>query len=66
MLMRRSCHRQNAYRSDLFQPLPPTPTWDSLSLPVVRKVIEVLAQILDEERRRRRMLAMVRKEVGDE
>jgi hypothetical protein len=63
--MRKNSRRRNAYRSDLFQPLPPTPTWDSLSLPVVRKVVEVLAQMLHEERRRR-MLALVRKEVGHE
>jgi hypothetical protein len=63
--MRKSCRRTNAYRSDLFQPLPPTPTWDSLPLPVVRRVIEVLAQVLHEERRRR-TLATARKEVGHE
>jgi hypothetical protein len=65
MLMRKSCRRRNAYRSDLFQPLAPTPTWDSLSLPVVRRVVEVLAQMLHEERRRR-MLALARKEVDNE
>jgi hypothetical protein len=65
MLMRNSCRRSNTYRSDLFQPTPPTPTWDSLSLPVVRKVVEVLAQMLHEERQRR-LLTMARKEDGNE
>jgi hypothetical protein len=63
--MRKSCRRRNAYRSDLFQPSPPTPTWDSLSRPVVRRVVEVLAQMLHDERRRR-TLATARKEVGHE
>jgi hypothetical protein len=65
MLMCKSHCRRNTYRSDLFQPLPPTPTWDSLSLSVARKVIEVLAQILHAERQRR-MLALARKEVDNE
>jgi len=56
-------HCRNPYRSDLFQPPPPTPAWNSLPQPVVQSIVELLARLLRAERTRR---ALLRKEVGNE
>jgi len=50
--MKNSRRSKNRYRLDLFHALPKTPTWDSLPPPVVRKVSELLSQMLGEHRAR--------------
>lgn len=63
--MRKTRRRRPAQLWDLFHQPPQTPTWAQLPEPVRHRVLELLARLIEEERKQR--LAPARgKEVGHE
>ena len=62
--MRKARRRPTPLR-DLFHQPPQTPTWAQLPEPVRHRVLELLARLLEEERKQRPALAHGR-EVGTE
>jgi len=48
--MRKTHRRFQAQLWDLFHPFPQTPTWDQLPRPTKRRLTELLARLLREQR----------------
>ena len=63
--MRKVRRRRPTQIGDLFHQPPQTPTWDQLPEPVRHRVLELLARLIEEERKQRPVPARG-KEVGHE